>query len=315
MLNQYEDDDQKTMANAAKAKQKDKDKENDENDDDEEDGDEERYLEMLEFQAAESLKAVHDSNPQWVNPQFLDLERPESDGGMRKRAWGKREAEVDESVPVVPVRFEGVTTLGPLIIICPPKGIHMPHLGNLRASTLVVFQDGFAYQAASRDVKLWSFEEVSAIQTNVVGHRDTFPEKKVYEYTLFRNSGESLILDEGVQHVPAAAHQIKLAVFKRLVESFVQRCEAGETLIFGPVTVQKQNGLQLGSHHYAWGDIKNISVMDGEFEVMLSNNKHSSIRTSEIPNLELLGRVIGVEPGYVDDNILVYLSFWDRSAV
>ena len=272
------------------------DKFDEEEDEEEDDG--ENYLGMLEMNAADSLQAAHDSNPQCVNPKFLN---PELERGKGKHSWGKLQA--NETMPV-PAGFEGVTSLGPVIIVCPPKGLHMPHLGAPHADTLVVYQDGFAYQAGGKDVKLWHFDEVAAIQSSLVEHGYLHKEHK---YTLFRNNGESLILDDGVQFVQTAEYQIKLAVFKRLVGSFIQRYEAGEALTFGPVTVQQQTGLQLGGRCYAWQDIQDVKVSSGELELTLSNKQHKSLRTSEIPNIELLGRLIGLD-GAADEIMQEFYS-------
>jgi hypothetical protein len=223
-----------------------------------------------------------------------------ANGEAPQHAWGKQQPEGSLQLPV---EFEVVTMLGPVIIVCAPKGSHVPHLGTPRANTLVVYRDGFAYQAGGKEVKSWRFDEVAAIQTKLEDHSPTM----VHEFTLFRTTGESLILDDSLHVVPAAADQIKLAVFKLLVAPFVQRYEAGEALAFGSITVQKQNGLQLGGHKYAWEDIQNIQVQFGEFKVALNNNKNSVVRTSEIPNIELLGRVIGLDQAEVGSGLL-YIS-------
>ena len=287
--NGTEDDDLKDLKakmNAAKAKQKDMDKD----DDDEEEGkDRDEFLDTWKrIFASGSLRQAYASYPQWVN-------NPELESGKGKQPWA------DKSVSV-PAGFEGVNTLGPVMLVCAPKGVHMPHLGTPHASTLVVYQDGFAYQAGSKDVKLWRFDEVAAIQTN-----EWLPSvaTTTHEYTLFRNNGESLILDEGVHLVVAASNQIKFAVFKRLVESFVQRYEAGEALTFGPVTVQQQNGLQLSGNHYGWRDIQNVTVNRGKFKMMLNNNE-ISVRASEIPNIELLGRLIGLNSFALEEGLAAF---------
>jgi hypothetical protein len=137
---------------------------------------------------------------------------------------------------------------------------------------------------------------VTAIQTKLEDHSPTF----VHEFTQYRTSGEELILDDIIHISPVAAAYIKLIVFKRLVDPTVQRYEAGEALTFGPVTVHKQDGLTLNGHHYGWGDIQNVEVQFGEFKLFLSKDKKQSIHTSEIPNLELLGRVIGLDSAQVN---------------
>jgi hypothetical protein len=119
---------------------------------------------------------------------------------------------------------------------------------------------------------------------------------KPHEYTLTRTSGEALILDDGVKSITAAADQIKAAVFARLAPTLIQRYQAGEALTFGPVTVQQQTGLRRGNQHHAWQDIQNIQVQNGRFQLSLRNGQHAESRASTIPNIELLGQLIGVNP-------------------
>ena len=246
------------------------------------------FVTLLAEQARDSAEMAKAKYPQCMPAK----------GDSLQHAWGKQQPEGSVQMPA---GFEGVTMLGPVIIVCAPKGTHTPHLGTPRASALVVYRDGLAYQVGGKDVKSWRFDEVATIQTKLEDHSPTM----VHEYTLVRTTGESVILDDSIQVVPAAADQIKLAVFKLLVVQFVQRYEAGEALVFGSLTIQKQNGLRLGGHSYTWEDIQNIQVQFGEFKMTLNNNNNSAIRTSEIPNIELLGRVIGLDQAEVGSGQLL----------
>jgi hypothetical protein len=205
-------------------------------------------------------------------------------------AWGG--ARPGSGVPV-PVDFDGVSELGPATAVYEPQGLHLPHLGTAHATALVVYRDGFAYQAGSKDTHAWRFEEVAVIQSNLAWPPHS---AETHEYTLTRTSGEALILDDGVKSITAAADKIKDAVFARLGPALIQRYQAGEALTFGPVTVQQQTGLRLGGQHYAWGDIQNIQVQNGRFQLSLRNGKHGEARASAIPNIELLGQLIGIDP-------------------
>jgi len=306
MTNQFEDNglkDLQALMNAAKAKQKDIDKEDDE---DEEEGDGDKFMGMLEAQASNSLMMAYHSNPQCVNPQSLDPRLLKFEGGNQQHAWGKPQA--DGSVPL-PAGFEQVIMLGPVVIVCAKQG--KPH-----DNALVVYRDGFAFQASGKQAKPWRFDEVAGIQTTLESHR--VGGKR--EYKLTRTTGESLVLDEHmysgvskddwvklVEALEAAADQIKLAVFKLLTPPAVQHYEAGEALKFGPVTVQQNVGLQLGGHRYAWGDVQNIEVDDGRLKVTLNNGKHDEIRVPEIPNIELLARLIGVDVVTLENGMRAYI--------
>lgn len=306
MTDQFEDEERKdlqAMMNAAKAKGKNMGKEDNE---DEEEDNEDKLLGMLEYQASNSLRTAYHANPQCVNTQSLDPKLLELEGGEQKHAWGKPQA--GGNMPV-PQGFEQVIMLGPVIIVCAKAG--KPH-----DNALVVYRDGFAFQGGGKPAQPWRFDEVAAIQTTLETHR--MGGKR--EYKLTRTTGESLLLDEHmysgvskddwvklVEALQAAADQIKVAVFRRLTPPAVQRYEAGEALKFGPVTVQQNDGIQLGSHRYAWGDVQDIEVKDGRLKLTLNNGKHDEIRVPEIPNFELLGRLIGMDPYTFDLGMRAYV--------
>ena len=222
--------------------------------------------------------------------QTAPAESPQTRPQTLPPAWGG--SRQGGGVPV-PAEFDGVTELGPATAVYEPQGLHLPHLRTLHASALVVYRDGFAYQAGSKDTHPWRFEDVAVIQSNLAWPPHS---AETHEYTLTRTSGEALILDDGVKSVTAAADQIKAAVFARLAPMLIQRYQAGEALTFGPVTVQQQTGLRLGGQHYTWEDIQNIQVQSGRFQLSLRSGKHSEARASAIPNIELLGQMIGVNP-------------------
>lgn len=158
------------------------------------------------------------------------------------RAWGGPQ---QQGAPV-PVEFDGVTGLGPAVAAYEGQGVHLPHLGKGPATALVVYRDGFAFQAGGAETHTWRFDEVSVIQSNLAWPPHSFEK---HEFILTRTSGETLTLDDGVKAVTAAADKIKAAVFPRLAPALIQRYQAGEALTFGPVTVQRATGLAAGGQH------------------------------------------------------------------
>jgi len=214
---------------------------------------------------------------------------PEAGSRTLPRAWGGSQ---QGGVPV-PTDFDAVTGLGPAVAVYEPQGVHLPHLGTAHATALVVYRDGFAYQAGSKVIHTWRFEEVAVVQSNLAWPPHS---AETHEFILTRTNGEVLILDDGVKSVTAAADKIKDPVFGRLAPALIQRYQAGEAMTFGVATVQQQTGLRLGGQHYAWQDILNIQVKNGRFQLSLRNGQHSEVRASAIPNIELLGQLIGLDP-------------------
>jgi len=220
-------------------------------------------------------------------------------------AWGG--AGQPGSLPV-PAGFEQVTGLGPVTAVHEHKGIQLlPKLGPPRASRLVCYHDGFAFQAGGKEVHAWHYGEVGVIQSSLTHHSEKDTAWTDHLYTLTRSSGEKLILDDEIKDVWGAAEAIKKAVFALSGPSYVQRYQAGESMTFGPVTVQRQNGLALEGQTFAWGTIQNVTVKNGEFLVTLSGGKKHTAPVAAIPNVELLCRVIGLK---LDWEELQHRSWW-----
>ena len=215
------------------------------------------------------------------------------------RAWG---ASPQAGGVPVPAGFEAVKDLGPALAAYEPQAAHLLQLRSVHSMALVVYRDGFAYQAAGQGPRGWRFDEIAVIQSDLAWPPHS---AEIHAYTLTRASGEALRLDDGIMSVTAAADKIKTAVFARLAPPLIHRYQAGEALTFGPVTVQQSTGLRLGAQHYAWPDIQNIQVQSGRFQLSLRNGQHTEARASTIPNIELLGQLIGLNPIQMQ---LVYLQ-------
>jgi hypothetical protein len=114
------------------------------------------------------------------------------------------------------------------------------------------------------------------------------------EYTLIKKNGEKVILDDRLKQVGGEGEATKKAVYALIAPPLVKGYQAGETLTFGPVTVQRQNGLQLSGQAYAWDAIQDVRVEAGRFKVTLRDGKKHEARVNAIPNLEVLCQIIGV---------------------
>jgi hypothetical protein len=214
-------------------------------------------------------------------------------------AWGGPRPE--GSVPV-PAEFDQVTNLGPAAAVHEhqDQGISLfPHFGPPRPNVLVLYRDGLAFHTG-KDLHTWRWEEVAVIVSNSSMHSGEHTGVwTAYEYTLTKSSGEKVILDNGVKEIEDAIKPIKQAVFGRLLPPLAQAYGAGQAVTFGLVTIHKQNGVQLDGKTYAWNAILDIKVERGRFTVALRDSKKGQqggqARVSAIPNIELLGQLIGLK--------------------
>ena len=208
-------------------------------------------------------------------------------------AWGGPRA--PGSVPV-PVEFDPVVSLGPATGVFEHDGVRLfPNFGPPHPNGLVVYRDGFAFRAG-KDMHTWRWEEVTVIQSNLyrnsTGHGRGYIE---HEYTLTKNSGDKVILDSGIKNVEGALEPIKHNVFAQLLPPLAQAYQSGQAVTFGPVTIHKQNGIQMDGKPYAWETILEIKVHLGRFTMSRRDGKKHEVRASAIPNIELLCQMIGLK--------------------
>ena len=191
----------------------------------------------------------------------------------------------------VPDQFDPVTHLGEATAVYRHQGTMLfAALSGTKPKELVLYQDGVAFQKGGKEIHIWRWAEVAAILTRIT-------RGIMHEYTLLKDSGEKLILDDdlGFVEIENLIEPIKDAVYTLLYPPLAQHYDAGQAVAFGPVTVHRENGLKMGGKTYASTDIIEVKVDQGQFMVMTHDDHKHEVRTCEIPNVELLCRLIGVE--------------------
>jgi hypothetical protein len=248
---------------------------------------------------AEAGAAAPDGSAAWW--QDLAQHAEQTGEPAAAPAWGGPRPE--GAVPV-PVEFDSVTSLGPAAAVheYQSRGLSLvPHFGTPQPNVVVRYRDGLAYRTHGPEVSVCRWDEVAAIQSNVsidFSAHLAFP-LAFHEYTLVKHTGDKLLLDDGLKEIEPLIAAVKAAVFARIGPPLAQRYQQGELLTFGPVTVQRQNGLQLAGKRYAWDAIQDIRVEDGLLKVTLragqKGQPSGQTRVNTIPNVEVLCQLIGVK--------------------
>jgi hypothetical protein len=243
----------------------------------------------------------------------LDVANPDLLGEKDKpaHAWGKGQTGGSAAAPA---GLEGVTTLGPVSLVCIPLKKHLSlHLGTPHISALVVYRDGFAFRAGGKDITVWRFDDLAAVR---IHEENVYKNSVKREYTLIHKSGEAVILDCSpltwaseddalnlADQMKAANFQIRLALYRRLLPGLLKRYEGDEEIDFGPICVQQSGGITVNGRRYGWKEVEGIEVKWGNFQVIREGGKKAEVRIPEIPNVELLGRLIGVDQEEMEINL------------
>jgi hypothetical protein len=87
---------------------------------------------------------------------------------------------------------------------------------------------------------------------------------------------------------------IQAAILPGLYEQAAQQYNAGQRLVFGPVTIDKA-GIQIGKKTYAWTEVQQVSIQRGILKVSKTEGgwfSGASASVSVIPNLNVLVNII-----------------------
>jgi hypothetical protein len=212
--------------------------------------------------------------------------------GATAPAWGG--ARPAGAVPV-PMAFDGVTSLGPASAVYGHAGGNWPSLGPARVKVLVIYQDGFAFDAGRKGIATWRWDEIASIVTNSTmngGARSAVWTS--YNFTLLKTNGEQIVLDNNLPNVQGAVQTIKQGMVAVLKPRLADAYALGQTITFGAVSVQKQNGLQLDGKWLAWDAIMDVKVERGRLMLTMRDGQQHQARASAIPNIELMAGLIGL---------------------
>jgi hypothetical protein len=191
--------------------------------------------------------------------------------------------------------------LGPAIVaaIMLPLGL-WTFLSLGRAPRIVVtYSRGFAAVAGSQR-RVWRWEDVASIVTDVrliTGKRASY---HAHRYVVWNGAGESMqLLGERLEELSGLVRKIKDKTFDRLLPGAQKEWDAGTTLRFGAVSASR-DAIEAGGHRLAWSEVGNVVVKNGRLIVTPKQGRPIKVRASRIPNIEMLGSLIGVSPAAMD---------------
>jgi|SRR5579859_649303 len=246
-------------------------------------------------QAKEEPKKRWAREQRWKEQaQGAEQGAPAATAAAAAPAWGGPRHPGGVPVPQV---FDAASGLGPArsVFDRDPGTWPFPSFGPPKPNELVLYRDGFAFHTG-KDLHTWRWEEVAVIVSDLttqVSSRGMGFEGS--EYTLIKGSGDKVILDDRIKHIRSALETIKQNVSPRLLPPLAQAYNSGQSITFGPVTIHKQNGLQLDGKLHPWDTILDIQVESGRFKITLRDEKKHEVRASHIPNIELLAQLIGLK--------------------
>ena len=158
----------------------------------------------------------------------------------------------------------------------------------------VIYENGLAYRDR-KGVRTWRWEDVVSLTSAVVRHyTNGVYTGTTHRYTLIDRQGGKLVLGDVFIKVEELAAAVEAGIFPKLYERAIGSYNAGETLTFGPVILNK-TGIQIGKKMYPWSEVKQVSIQRGIVQVSKKDGgwfSGASATASSIPNLRVLLSIV-----------------------
>jgi hypothetical protein len=159
---------------------------------------------------------------------------------------------------------------------------------------VLVYEHGFAIHDR-KGLHLWRWENIVAL-TAVVTQPCSIGNSAgiTRAYCLTNRQNQRLVLSDVFSKVEQLAKIIQDAITPILYAQAAQQYNAGQVLVFGPVTISK-GGIQIGKKTYAWAQVQQVSIQRGILRVSKKEGgwfSGASVSVSVIPNLNVLLNMI-----------------------
>lgn len=108
---------------------------------------------------------------------------------------------------------------------------------------------------------------------------------------LFLDDGKIVRLDQNFEGFNDLLTRIKSTLYPKLLDNLKSSYNSGEWVNFGSLAIQ-QNSLRINNREILWSDIDRLYVKSGYLVVELANRKQIQAPVINIPNLELLLKIV-----------------------
>jgi hypothetical protein len=168
----------------------------------------------------------------------------------------------------------------------------------------VVYTEGFAF-SDRKGVKTWKWDLVQDVTANIVrNYTNGVYVGTTHTYTLVNTRGEKLVINDSLKDVENFYTHLQNNSLQLRYQRLADRYNLGQEVVFGPVSISKQNGLRINKKAYPWDTIEQVTIDKGMLSVKKKDGGWFSGATATsgtIPNLHVLlsiiDQVIGLKAG------------------
>ncbi len=156
----------------------------------------------------------------------------------------------------------------------------------------------YARGLAVRDrkgLRFWRWEQIRAVYQAVTKHyTNGIYTGTTHVYTIEVEPQGREVFDDRYQNIEKLGELLRRRTFDILYDRAAQEYNAGKTLQFGRVAIDK-NGIAIGKKSFPWDSVAQVSVQRGVLRVMKQGGGWfggASVPVSRIPNLAVLLSIV-----------------------
>ena len=173
-----------------------------------------------------------------------------------------------------------------------------------RKKAAVIYTNGFAI-SDRKGVRAWYWDQVDAVTANVIRHYAYgIPAGTSHTYTIQTSTGDKLVFNDSLKNIEGFFAHLEnntlLQRYQRLAEAY----NCGHPVSFGPVSIGKKHGIQIGRKTYPWAEIEEVGIHKGILSIKKKNGgwfSGTSEPAGSIPNLQVLlsmiSQIVGLKAG------------------
>lgn len=178
------------------------------------------------------------------------------------------------------------------------------NLFSARKKGIAVFANGFAY-SDRKGVQTWRWDQLQDETANVTRHyTNGIYTGTTHVYTLVKLNGEKLVVNDSIKDVESFYTLLQNNTLQHRYQRKADAYNRGEPVNFGPVTISKKSGIQIGKKTYPWDEIEQVGINKGVLSVKKKNGgwfSGASATAGSIPNLHVLlsiiNQIVGLNAG------------------
>jgi|GEM_PF-508835 len=166
--------------------------------------------------------------------------------------------------------------------------------------SIVIYENGFSSTEWNVE-QTWHWTDISSIQTIIV--RRFFYGLMGYNthtYRLMRRDKVQVILDDTIDQVERLAEIVRSHAIPLMFARYNNAFNTGQRLVFGPIRIHREYGLDIGNRNYQWAQVKEITVQHGTVLFILwepGSRNNPQVAAADIPNLDILLSIVDQIPG------------------